>query len=219
MDVQNSNISMSRKKDSLKKELDQISEIILFAKESIEIVDFLSTKSSDSHETDEKIINEYFFYSKVTAWRIFCIELCKLFVNQDNEKFNFHKLLNKLQPGGIYNSLMANSDIVQNWTDKLNSLSDQFNQLKLQRDKVYAHTDKDSFLHKNKITISDAKSLLSLAIEITSTLYERIDNAHFHFALTNSPSVNLKEIVKRLGNESKVRNELLRREGEKYGLS
>jgi hypothetical protein len=78
-------------------------------------------------------------------WRLTIIELCKLFSDSDNQKFNIIKLLRKISPDGDYRSLKFSEDQLKEFKNRAEQLQPAISEITKLRNTFYAHTDKDPF--------------------------------------------------------------------------
>ena len=124
-------------KEPLKLELENIVKTIIQAQEALLIVKYLSVEENDPDKQYEKSKNSFFFYSRIMFWRLSVIELSKLFLKRDTEKYNLNKFLNKLSQGGIYSRLSISQEKISDWKNRIESQSEDIKNLMLQRDQVY----------------------------------------------------------------------------------
>ncbi|WP_431199636.1 hypothetical protein ACQ86K_01210 [Mucilaginibacter sp. P19] len=106
-----------------------------------------------------------------SLWRLAIIELCKLFGDSDNQKFNMLKLLRKVGPAGDYRSLKFNQETLAAFNERANDLSLVIHEINRLRNNLFAHTDSDPFDRTETfITVSECGLLAEFAEEIIRTL-------------------------------------------------
>src|SRR5690606_9321927 len=120
-------------------ELSRITNIVFKAQEAFLIVKYLISEEEDSYASYEKNMNAFFPYSMNIYWQITTLELCKLFL--DRESFNLIKFIDKLKSDGHYGSLNIQTEKISIWEQRIATSQPLIENLKLQRDKLYAHDD------------------------------------------------------------------------------
>ena len=114
----------------------------------------------------------FFARSRVAIFKLLCLELHKLFYNSNNHKFNFTKLLNKIDNNkgrAEWKDSLSRHDIehIRELIDEANDI-DALEGLSIYRDKYLAHTDKKlldaSFLRQ------ELNRLIDIAYEIVNLL-------------------------------------------------
>ena len=83
-----------------------------------------------------KKTNPFFHYSRVAYWQLTVIELSKLFLHRDTERFSLVRFLNKLRPSGVFHGFKISNDKVDDWYNRIIAQKDDIENLKKQRDKV-----------------------------------------------------------------------------------
>ena len=124
------------------------------------------------------------------------IQLCKIFVDNDNQKRNLHKLFNRLKTDK-YDSLLEELLFNHKGSKRLfSSRSDIQNEIKLLeskieghdniiekivilRNKLYAHSDINAELPN--VSNEELESLVKLAVEIYNHLYGKLLDSYFVF--------------------------------------
>jgi len=203
------------KRQEFEFEISRITNIIFKAQEAYLIVKYLSSNENDDYTSYEKNMNSFFAYSKAIYWQVTVIELSKLYI--DRERFNLIKFLNKLKPNGHFASINISESKVIEWQERISQSQSLIDNLKSQRDKVYAHDDSDNNV-ENIVSIEDTLKILTIAHEIA----KEINNTHFKrsimFDMLNSPAANLKYNIERLVSEKKNSMEKYREIAKQYGL-
>lgn len=203
------------KRQEFEFEISRVTKIFFKAQEAFFVVKYLCSEEDDNYTSYEKNMNSFFAYSKAIYWQVTVIELSKLYI--DRERFNLTKLLGKLKSNGHFVSVNISESKVIEWEDIISQSQSLIDNLKLQRDKVYAHDDYDNNV-ENIVSIEDALKLLTIAHEII----KEINNTHFNrsimFNMLNSPTSNLKYNIERLANEKKNQMEKYRELAKQYDL-
>ena len=151
-----------KKKAELKKETWELAQILFLAQESLKIVEYLVKDEEDENTVYSKKMNAFFVYSTSIYWRVIVIELSKLFSDNDKEHYNIHKFISKLKPDGYYGDASISPSAIEIWEKALVDNKDATSNLILQRNKVYAHTDKNSKEVPNKVTLTKTRELVRL---------------------------------------------------------
>ncbi len=156
-----------------------------------------------------------FYYSQ--SWFIVCIELCKLFTNSRNQKFNYFKLQRKLLRDdhqhdfmelldanrignenavmGYGNCIKTNEelkDTIASIVGDIENQSDIMSQVKDLRDQLYAHFDGD-FKDDLPVSVKDISPIVDLSEKVYNTLFGRIDRVETSFK--NPFLANIGEII------------------------
>lgn len=104
-------------------------------------------------------------------WRLTVIELCKLFGDSENQKFNILKLLRKVDRDGDYRSLKFNQKTLADFREREQQLQLVIDEISRLRDTLFAHTDRDPFEQIDTfITSKDCFALVELAEDVIRTL-------------------------------------------------
>lgn len=206
-------------KEPLKLELESIVKTIIQAQEALLIVKYLSVEEDDPDKQYEKSENSFFFYSRIMFWRLSVIELSKLFLERDTEKYNFNKFLNKLSRSGIYANHGISQEKIFDWKNRVVSQKEDIENLKLQRDQVYVHIDSTADTANNTISFFQAQKLLLLAQEIIKDVYKTCYQTDYKFELLNSPSKNLESCIERLAKARSIELVELHQLKKAHGLN
>lgn len=169
----------------LKVWLETISNIIFDVKISLTNAERLF---ENTYEHEENIKNHGFFrHHYYQLWFIISIQLCKLLTKSKSQKFNFHKLFDKLLSEPLDNTLSeliernANKpfvkvfrnknefeDVVKDLRKQLESYYGIIQKLKTSRDTLYAHRDHNA--RPQNITLDDVSSLLRFCIQTHNSI-------------------------------------------------
>lgn len=154
----------------LNKHLEESSNILVLALMYYKDLKYLSKPIEPQEQI---IVFKYLAFQRIkySAWVLTVLELCKLFINRETEKYNFHKLLTFLLDS--YDRTKWKSAFEKDKILKLKSKLENENQTTIRkleklRDKFYAHTDKNiaQLVSRLSIDFIEIDILINLAIEI-----------------------------------------------------
>jgi len=187
---------MNPKPEKLEQHTKEIMEIMLLAQSSFKIVDFIKRERSGQ----EAIIiqqNKYFNYTAEMNWRIYVIEMAKLFSTSDKAHwYNLQKLINKFKPDGEFGKLKGiDKYSIVIWEQNLELEKEKIQNLMLQRDKLYSHTDKARSHIKNELSFADANELLDVVKRIISEIHIVVFGKSYAYFLNNEPVLELKRLI------------------------
>lgn len=201
-------------KENLRKQIGEMRNILFTAQSSFKILDYLYRTRS---ENDYTIINGSLFlkFTASTHWRIYVIEMSKLFSNRRTEHFNIHQLIGKFKPGGEFHCEMIPNNSIKIWEDNLvlkheTALIDN---LISQRDKLYSHTDKDREDIKNALSFIDSMELMNIVKRMLSEIYITVFDVTMVMEPLNEPADDLKRLIRMLETEAKVLADLEKKAG------
>jgi hypothetical protein len=207
------------KKSELKKETWELAEILFLAQESLKIVEYLIKDETDDDKVYSKNMNSFFVYSCSIYWRVIVIELSKLLSDKSTEHYNIYKFISKLMPHGHYGDAKISPDKIEIWKNALTENKDSIKNLILQRDKLYAHTDKNSKSIPNIVTLTKTKELVTIIQEIIREVYLTVFESSFMVdSPINAPVDNLKWVISALAKEKNERESPLRKLAKHYGI-
>jgi len=204
------------RKKSLKKEIKKISKITLEAQSSFLIVEYLLKDEKDDDKSYEKNMNTFLYFSKISFWQKAVLELSKIYL--DREKFSLIKLIRKLKNDGEYSKAKIPNEKLQEWSEHISHNEIVINNLKEQRDKVYAHEDGRADSIVNIASLSQIKDLISLSFKITNEVRKHIGLYYLQPELINEPATALKYCIDRLVKEKRTNINKLRKLAKEYGL-
>lgn len=160
----------TNQKTELENETWAIMEIFLNAYESFKIVEFLQSNESDNNTAYVKRMNSFFQYSKILCWRNTATELSKLLSNRNTDQYNLRGFLKKIKEGKFPESTIS-AEQISKWEQILDRENEVINNILEQRDKVYAHTDRESDKVINKVSITKTTELLDYVFDIIHKIY------------------------------------------------
>jgi hypothetical protein len=208
-----------KKKLELKKETCELAEILFLAQESLKVVEYLLKDEENEDKEYSKRMNAFFVYSRSIYWRVIVIELSKLFSEKDSEHYNIYKFISKLKLDGHYGDALISGSEIEAWEKTLADNKDSISNLILQRDKVYAHTDRNSKEVPNTVTITKTRELIEIIQKIIREVYFTVFASSFMVdSPVNAPVDNLKWVIGALAKEKKERESLLRKLAKHYGI-
>jgi hypothetical protein len=173
----------------------EIRDIMLSAQSSFKIVEYLYLDKTPL-ELEVIIQNQFLKYTREIHWRMYVTELSKLLANRPGDFYNLHKFIEKFMPGFEYHSVKSiNPTTLTIWENQLISAKDKIENLLLQRDKLYSHTDKSRAGVKNSLSIKDARELIEIAQQVVYAIYDSVFVTHMSFDPIGEPLDGLKHII------------------------
>ncbi|WPV65407.1 hypothetical protein [Chitinophaga sp. LS1] len=190
-----------KKQQELKNEIWQICEILLLAKSSFNITKYLLHPNSLKH-TEYINSSAYFKYSIIINWRTTVIELSKLFAdNKDRDRFNLKHFIKKLKKDGHFGDIKIPDTIIADWEAILDKEVNAINNLILQRDKIYAHTDPAHKSVTNTVHIRKTDELIGVVEKVIKHIYLTVFDTGISFEPVGDPIQNLNYLLDILVNE------------------
>lgn len=188
--------------EKLKLYTKEINDIMLLAQSSFSIVYYLLRREDD---LEREVINQNQFlkFSREIYWRTYVTELSKLFAERHSDHFNLHDFINKFKEGKEFEIKEIDEYSIQIWEDNLKLEKKKIDNLLLQRDKRYGHTDRKRAHVKNELTFEDAEELLRVVQRIVSEIYRVVFNTFNDFKVIGDPVHDLKKLVKVLADNKK----------------
>ena len=214
------------KKEELRQEILRINYIVLKAKEAVEIVAYLLEPETDHYRTYQKKMNMFFHYSIANYWQIAVMELVKLFYfkpgkkdeTDNREKFNIRHFIKKIRRDGYFGGFAIADSTLDEWLEELDSHDEVIKNLMEQRDKLYAHEDRNNQDVANKTSFAEARNLLAIAIKLIKAINTATYQQGVSFDLINSPVHNLKFVIETLADKEHAKIEAFRPFARQYGL-
>jgi len=187
---------MMSKNKEFELEVERIKAIFFSAQETFYIVEELYHENDVSDkEIYTKNMNSFFYYCKIYFWRNTVIELSKLFNHRDNETFNLIKFIKKLKPNGHFKSLKYDELFLDSILKRIDESQNAINNLILQRDKMYAHEDRNNQDVNNQTSFLDIKKLLDICKDLLQKITNQHFGTHLQFEMINSPKQSLKYLI------------------------
>ncbi|MBX2933864.1 MAG: hypothetical protein KF825_06440 [Ferruginibacter sp.] len=208
-----------KNKTELKEEVEEISEILFLAQESLKVVRFLIKEEDDDDRAYTKRVNAFFVYTTSIYWRVIVIELCKLFSTRENEDYRLHKFISKLKANGHFGDAGISPGLINQWETDLENEKDVIDNLILQRNKIYAHKDRNSKAVVNTVTLKKTTELIEVVQKIIREIYFTVFETSFLVNdPINAPVQNLEYIVNVLADEKKRREKPWRKLAKEHGI-
>lgn len=161
---------MPSKKTLLKEDIEIRWKILIIIKEVLKFATYFEQPETRLEQFYIRQHRHLTFISW-SLWRLAIIELCKLFGDSDNQKFNMLKLLRKIAPDGDFRSLKFDQKTLAKFKDRSNELNFVIVEINRLRNTLYAHTDSDPFERAETfITVADCAALVQFAEDIIRTL-------------------------------------------------
>lgn len=200
------------KKKELHDEIISIGEILILAQESLKMIEYLIEPELDNKKLYAKR-QMFFDFSYKIYWRITVIELCKLFSGRDTDSFNLVKLIGKLRKGNHFGDAKISETKLAQWQEEINLEKGSINNLLLQRDRLYAHKDRELNQVQNIVNINKTWALIKLGRRIIQDIYSDVfDISYMLEDIGYSPVDNLEFIINNLAERErfwdKIENEI-----------
>lgn len=187
-------------KEKLKNHTREIQDIMFLAQSSFKILSYLYLEADDV-ENDIIENSQFLKFSREIHWRIYVIELSKLFADRKSEHFNLYAFIQKFKKGMEYEIKEIDERSIELWELNLKMEKPNIDNLILQRDKLYGHTDRDRTSVKNTLTFKHAKELIEVVQRIVSEIYIAVFQLATTFDVIGEPLSDIKKIVASLANE------------------
>jgi hypothetical protein len=162
----------------------------------------------NKYDNEDWIKNHGFFrHHYYQLWFIITVQLNKLLVDSKNQKYNFHKLFDRLENeeldehilqlieqnkekrfSAVFVDRTQMLEKIDHFRKEIKNKSDVIKKFKTSRDTLYAHRDKDA--KPQDLTLEDAESLITLCKDIYKRLRGGIFDANFEFARTYDWSID-----------------------------
>ena len=194
------------KKIEFKKDFDRINKVFYLCKESYLVLrELYRTENNSDYLKNLKFKNQFFILTKVNYWRIIVLQISKLFF--ERRPFNILRFLEKCKKGNYYSSLNLDEKFINEKLELITTKQYIFDDLKIQRDKIFAHEDSNNTGIINNITLDEIEQLLDFCKNIIVHIYLEIYDSHFDFEIRNSAEANLQHILKSLDENEVTRKQ------------
>jgi hypothetical protein len=222
--VQNE-IMNEHRRVALEKETLTINRILVKAQEAYKIVELLTAQTNDSDDLCYvKGMYSFLAYSKQIYWQVTVTELCKLFIGSSKEdtkkmaRFNLRHYIQKFRNDGEFSQAKISQEILDDWNVKLDKEDSAINNLKIQRDKRYAHEDSNSEEIWNSVAMEKIQELLQIGYSILNEINISVFKRGIDYDPINSPVKNLQFILGKLEEDKKKPNDWHLSTAKKLGL-
>ncbi|MFL5788971.1 MAG: hypothetical protein ACJ748_13010 [Flavisolibacter sp.] len=166
------------------------------ALESFKILLCLTKSEKFEERSFVKFKNPFFVYEAQIHWRIIVLELCKLFSDKENEHYNLNKFISRLKKGGHFADAEINDSSIEVWKAQLRKENKKIGNLILQRDKLFAHTDRSKGKVANNVTIGKTRELVKMVQQIIKEIYLTVFKSSILIdEPISSPVENLEQII------------------------
>ena len=160
--------------------------------------------------------------TEVTFFSQYSVKKCDEWYFRKNEKYKevieFNRQFSNSEDVIVQISIKDRFDF---YNKKFNSLSKKIKNLRIQRNKIYAHNDKDSFwdpqtvISQNPLNMEDIKELIDYALEISIFLLGKLTNIHHLNEYVNIDDWRSTLSFVRLGKEyQRIKVERIKTKGE-----
>jgi hypothetical protein len=181
---------MNNKKE-LEERIEAIKNIYFSAKVSFSDAEYLYLPDT---EEEKKIAAENLFVHRIriSCWRNVVLELCKLYLDSDNEHFNLFKFLRNLKSEykGISQTNQVSDEKIDSWIQELThyKVVEIVKRLKTIRDKHIAHTDIDSKSNNNqvRVTFKETREIFEVTEKLLSEIISSYLNGYQIFDIAGT---------------------------------
>lgn len=192
------------KKTEFKKDLERINKVFFLCKESYLVLrEMYRTENNSEYLLQLKFKNSFFNLTKVNYWRVIVLQASKLFFERG--PFNILNFLGKCSKGKYYSSMNLDVNFINEKLELITKKQHVLDDLKIQRDKIFAHEDSNNVGIVNNVTLDEVGDLLDFCQDIIFHIYHELYDSHFDFEMKNSPENNLKKILEYLDENNKIR--------------
>ncbi len=205
-------------KSELRSEIWEICDILFTAQETLKLVEYLLEKEDDADKNFVKR-SPYFQFQVEINWSTIVIQLCKLFSSNRNEQYNLYGFMNKFKEGSDFGDLKIDDNTILEWRKALSAEKDSIDNLILQRNKKFAHTDRDSRTVVATVTVKKARELVVIVQGIAREIYSKFFESSFLIdEPIGAPIEDLKRVISALAEERRNRLSGLRMMAKEHGL-
>lgn len=165
------------RKQKMHQEIWSMWQILQDVQECYSLTKYLN-KPDSQEELDYINLSLHFRFIRSLSWKMTVIELAKIFISSNNHHFNLKHFIDKLKQGQELSDCALNKNKIKLWEEKLIANQKLIKQLQTQRDKFYAHTDKDREENSfDEILFSEIDNLISLAESVIREIYSIVLDA------------------------------------------
>lgn len=194
------------KKTEFKKDFDRINKVFFLCKESYLVLrELYRTENNSDYLKNIKFKNQFFILTKVNYWRIIVLQISKLFFEKG--PFNILRFLDKCKKGNYYSSLNVDAKFINDKLEFIVTKQYIFDDLKIQRDKIFAHEDSNNIGTVNNITLDEISQLLDFCKDVILHIYSAIYDTYLDFESRNSAEANLQYILQSLDENEIIRKQ------------
>lgn len=170
--------------EELQNDLTQISKIYTIAKETFDYCFYLHKPNSEL-EREYLSKNKHLIFIRHILWRQTVVEIFKLVSGGKNDKFGLSGFLSKLHQEEEVQKKVG-SDFFLKCKRRLRTNKNAIKNIGLLRDKIYAHTDRDSGAYKNlDLAFENVQKVFDSIGEIIKDIYEQVFDGHLELRNLN----------------------------------
>ncbi|MEN5086112.1 hypothetical protein ABE426_06550 [Sphingobacterium faecium] len=207
---------LSSKKANLKLEVKAISGILLQAKESLKIVEYL-VKGNLELDVYNRGGNDFWRFTTEIYSDHVLLKLNILFTPK--EHFSIAGLVKNLKTDGLFSGLIDIS-IIEQWEQQITKLRSTFKKIKIHRNKRIAHQDrKISKIAKVSFSFIELNTIVLLVQDVVQNIYSEVFESSYRFETIGSPVESLEVIMNVLDKERRAELAPLFEECRKNGLN
>ena len=198
------------KKEEIKKEIWQIWQILLLAKEC-HSYSFYLHKPDTKQELEYLQCSNDFHFIRHIMWRMTVIELSKLFKDSvKSDRFNIFHFISKLKREGYFGTMGISESRIIEWEQQINENRETISKILILRDKLYSHTDSDKEKHsKNEVSFEKTEKLLQIIESVIQEIYYAVFDSHALIETVSFDRKNFKIIEILAEERNKITRELL----------
>jgi hypothetical protein len=149
-------------------------DILQDAKECYSLSHYLH-KPDSPEELDYINSSLQFRFIRSKSWEMTIIELAKLFISSNDHHFNLNHFINRLKSGKDFDDCNISDGKITSWKKQLNANQALIDKLCIQRNKFYAHTDRNRGEHPfPEISFPEVNVLIQLAESIVREIYSTV---------------------------------------------
>ncbi|MES2388167.1 MAG: hypothetical protein V4543_09200 [Bacteroidota bacterium] len=153
----------------------------------------LKEENEDTYISYIKNYNIYFTTARAYNWRLFVIELSKLFKVGKGDDCGLVSLISKMELH--YRELKISNNVIGSWKSSIGSQQEILENIFLQRDKNYAHSERGAKNISNIAKSGNCEALLKIAEEILNTIHLKAFNETRSIVWLNPSFEELKSIL------------------------
>jgi len=186
------------KERNIKEEIWAIMQIYMNAQQALRAVKEITKPENDLNRDFIKSHNQFLHYTSIVCWRHCVTETCKLIVDRKTEHYNLWQVIRDIYKGNVFAGSIVEVTVLAKWRLALARNRNIIINLKVQRDKLYAHTDRDISDIGNKVKVGEMEEMLNTIFNIIHGLYCVCRNESILQEPTNSPIDDLDWILEAL---------------------
>lgn len=162
----------------------------------------------------------FFDFTRHILWRNTIIGLAKLVTNKERtQQFNIFHLLNRMKKNGQYGNLTLKYNQIEKWEGMLKDKDETISEIKILRDKLYSHTDKnlDEYIINSKLDFQKIGDIITLLNNIIKDIYLEILDTQINIEPIETMGDNFKIIKILAEHEERRKQDIVNRFIEQFG--